>query len=349
MLFRKQADILVDMIDGVSVETNRLTDFNVGSAARALFDAFSIEAENLYMLTVENISDGIESGLMSAFDFSPRDATYAYGDLKVTFNNAVTTQIVIPVGATFSTGDTSSNLKFKTRDSYIVYPGTTSITITVYANSTGTVGNVEANSITVVESNIYNVATVTNPESFLTGTDEETYEQTRSRFQLFVESIGRATKNSLKYGALTVPEVHSVYVYEQVGLVTVYAADANGNLPSQVQSNLEQVLEDYRPAGIQLVVSPMTKTLVDVTVNVKFLNENLVTQQTLNSLAQVVRNHLNSLDADADLVLSKLATEVMNSDDNLADLEIVEPSDNIEVADSAIIRAGNIIVQEMEE
>ena len=102
MLFRKQADILVDMIDGVSVETNRLTDFNVGSAARALFDAFSIEAENLYMLTVENISDGIESGLMSSFDFSPRDATYAYGDLKVTFNNDATTQIVIPAGATES-------------------------------------------------------------------------------------------------------------------------------------------------------------------------------------------------------------------------------------------------------
>lgn len=349
MLFRKQADILVDMIDGVSVETNRLTDFNVGSAARALFDAFSIEAENLYMLTVENISDGIESGLMSSFDFSPRDATYAYGELKVTFNNDATTQIVIPAGATFSTGDTSSNLKFQTRDSYIVYPGTNTINITVYANTIGTVGNVEANHINSIESNIYNVATVTNPESFLTGSDAETYEQTKSRFQLFIESFGRATKNALKYGALTVPEVHSVYVYEQVGLVTIYAADANGNLPSQVQRNVEQVLEDYRPAGIQLVVSPMVKTLVDVTAKVKFLNENLVTQQTLTSLEQVARNHLNSLDADADLVLSKLATELMNSDDNIADLEIVEPSDNIDVANNAIIRAGSITVQEMEE
>ena len=145
------------------------------------------------------------------------------------------------------------------------------------------------------------------------------------------------------------PEVHSAYVYEQVGLVTVYAADANGNLPSQVQRNIEQVLEDYRPAGIQLVVSPMIKTLVDVTVNVKFINENLVTQQTLRGLEQVIRNHLNSLDADADLVLSKLATEIMNSDDNIADLEIVEPSDNIEVDNNAIIRAGSITVQEMEE
>ena len=107
-------------------------------------------------------------------------------------------------------------------------------------------------------------------------------------------------------------------MYEQVGLVTVYVADANGNLPSQVQRNVEQVLEDYRPAGIQLAVSPMVKTLVDVTVKVKFLNENLVTQQTLSGLEQVVRNHLNSLDADADLVLSKLATELMNSDGNLS-------------------------------
>ena len=39
----------------------------------------------------------------------------------------------------------------------------------------------------------------------------------------------------------------------------------------------------------------------------------------------------------------------MNSDDNIADLEIVEPSDNIEVDNNAIIRAGSITVQEMEE
>lgn len=342
MIFKKQADILVDMIDRVSVETNKVTDFNVGSAVRALFDAFSIEAENLYMLTMENISEGIETGLMGAFDFTPREATYAYGDLTIEFNNAPTTQMIIPMGASFSTGDVNSSLLFQTRDNYIVNPDQASITVTVYANTAGIAGNVNANTITYVQSNVYNVARVYNKESFLTGTDAESYDKTKTRFQLYIESIGRATKNAIKYGALTVPEVHSVYVYEQVGLVTVYVADANGNLSDTLKTAVESVLEDYRPAGIQLVVSAMTKTLVDVSAEITFSNSDLVTQQTLNVLSQTVQNYLNSLEADSDLIVAQLVKTLINADDNILDVNLSEPIENLVIAPEEIIRAGAV-------
>lgn len=344
MIFKKQSDILTNMVDRVSVETNKLTDFNVGSAIRALFDAFSIEAENLYMLTLENISEGIESGLMQSFDFIPRDATYAYGDITIEFNNTLTANAIIPAGSSFSTGIAGSALRFSTRDSYIVQSGSNKATVTVYANTPGVVGNVESFQINTSESNVYNVTRVYNPESFLTGKDAETYEETKRRFQLFIESIGRATKNAIRYGALTVEEVHSVYVYEQVGLVTVYVADANGNLSDNLRLAVETALEDYRPAGIELVVEPMTKLIMDVTVNVKFSNNNIVTNESLSALTSVIKNFLNSLEASEDLVVTQLIKTVINADDNILDISVTEPNENVLTEPNEIIRAGQITV-----
>ena len=344
MIFKKQADILVDMIDRVSVETNKVTDFNVGSAIRALFDAFSIEAENLYMLTMENISEGIETGLMGAFDFTPREATYAYGDLTIEFNNAPTTQMIIPMGAAFSTGDVNSSLLYQTRDNYIVNPDQSTITVTVYANTSGAVGNVNANMINYVQSNVYNVARVYNKGAFLTGTDAEDYDKTKSRFQLYIESLGKATKSAIKYGALTIPEVHSVYVYEQTGLVTVYVADANGNLSDTLKTAVESVLEDYRPAGIQLVVSAMQKTLVDVSASITFINPSIVTDTTLTALSQTIQNYLNSLEADSDLIVTQLVKTLINADDNILDVELSDPIENLIIAPEEIIRAGEVTI-----
>lgn len=343
MIFKRQADILTDLIDKTSTETNKLTDFNVGSAVRALYDAFSIEAETLYMLTLENINEGIERGLMSSFDFTPKEATYAYGYLTIELNNASTNDIIIPRGATFSNGDNTSSLKYQTRDNYVVLAGDTSITVEVYANIPGSQGNILARGINTPESNIYNVARVYNSSDILTGNDAETYEQTKQRFQLFIEAIGRATKSAIKYGALTVPEVHSVYVYEQIGLVTVYVADNNGNLSDQVRENVQKVLEDYRPAGIELIVSPMVKLATDVTVDITYENPNLVYGNG-EQVEAVIRNYLNTLDADQDLVIAQLTKTIINSDDNIKDIFIAEPAENVIVSPEEIIRAGNITV-----
>ena len=101
MLFKKQADILLDLIDYTSNVTNKITDFNVGSAIRAIYDAISIESENLYMLTLENISEGIEQGLMQSFDFTVREAAFAYGDIAVEFSSPTTVDTLLPKGKSF--------------------------------------------------------------------------------------------------------------------------------------------------------------------------------------------------------------------------------------------------------
>ena len=344
MLFKKQSDILLSLIDYTSNVTNKLTDFNVGSAIRAIYDAVSIESENLYMLTIENISEGIEQGLMNSFDFVSRDATYAYGDIQIDFNSVTSTESVIPKGTSFSMGDASSSLRYTTLDNYIVPAGSTSILVTAYANTPGVVGNVDANDLTTAETNVYNVARVTNPQAILTGKDAETYEETKKRFQLFIESIGRATKNAIKYGALTVENVNSVYVYEQIGLVTVYAADANGNLSELDISNLEDVLEDYRPAGIQLVVSPMNKLTVDIDVSIVLETNVIYPDKVANRVKKTITDYLNSMEADQDLIVSQMIKAIVNSNEEVKDIRVTNPDDNLMVDPDEIIRAGEVTI-----
>ena len=349
MLFKKQADILLDLIDYTSNVTNKITDFNVGSAIRAIYDAISIESENLYMLTLENISEGIEQGLMQSFDFTVREATFAYGDIAVEFSSPATVNTILPKGTSFSMGDSSSSLRFTTRDNYTIPQGETSILVTAYANTPGIAGNVAANDITTAETNIYNVSRVYNPDDILTGAEEESYQDTKKRFQLFIESIGRATKNAIKYGALTVPNISSVFVYEQVGLVTVYAADANGNLSDEDISNLEDVLEDYRPAGIQLVVSPMVKKRVDVDLELVLETGVLYPEKVSALVKKTVSDYLNAMEADQDLILSKLVNDIVNTSDAIKDIHITDPDENLLVDPDEIIRAGTITITLQDE
>lgn len=344
MLFKKQADILLDLIDYTSSVTNKITDFNVGSAIRAIYDAVSIESENLYMLTLENISEGIEQGLMQSFDFTVKDATYAYGDVTLDFNSPTSTEYILPKGTNFSIGDTSSSLRYATRDNYVIPIGTTSYNVTVYANTPGVAGNVDKNMITTIESNIYNANRVTNNESFLTGHEAETYEETKQRFQLFIESIGRATKNAIKYGALTVPNIDSVYVYEQIGLVTVYASDANGNLSTIDISNLEDTLEDYRPAGIQLIVQPMNKLVVNTTLNITISDRIIYPDRVIANVNKTVSDYLNAMKADQDLIISQLIKTVVNANEEVLDISIDNPEGNVIVEPEQIIRAGTVTI-----
>ena len=83
MIIKSQSDVLTSLIDYTSSVTNKITDYSVGSVIRSIYDAVSIEEETLYVLMQQNIEEGIASGLLSAFNFSPKPAQKAYGDLTL--------------------------------------------------------------------------------------------------------------------------------------------------------------------------------------------------------------------------------------------------------------------------
>ena len=349
MNIKRQSEILSDMIDYTSSITNKVTDFTVGSAVRSLFDAFSIELEMLYMLTSENIQEGIDAGLMSAFDFSPKEAQKAYGNVTIEFYNPLENAISIDKGTRFSTSSAENSIYFEADSSYIVPEGSSEFTLSVICNVPGEDGNVVAGEISNVETSLYNVSKVYNTSDILTGRKEETYEEAKSRFQLFIESRGRATKKSVLYGALSVPEVNTAYIEEQTGLVNVYVADDNGNLTQSLQQKVIDALEDYRPAAIKLNVFPMLKKDLDIDATVYVDDISYITDSYREALLGYIKGYLNQFKADKNFIVHDLIKTVINfDDDTIIDVDIDTPAGNYITNPDEIIRAGVININFVE-
>lgn len=345
MKTRKLTTILSRLIDKTMLSTSKISDFTPGSAVRSLYEAIALEIEQFYILTKENIEWGIEEGIVEAFDFNKRTERRAYGDVTLKFYNPLEQTMYIPKGTTFTSTRVTYNQQFETLVDYYVVEGSTEATIEVYAKDTGTVGNVPENTINVMSSASTLIKSVNNDFSFSTGRDRESQEELKRRFQLFVESRGRATTKSIKYGALQVPDIQGVYVNEEVGLVTVYAHDNNGNLSDTLISDVEKSLEDYRPSGIALRIRPTTRTEVDVDVQVVITNKARIGETLKYHIENVIRQYLNEFNVSDDLILADLTQVIMNIDDNLIyDISYSSLMSNVETAPEEIIRAGNINV-----
>lgn len=347
MKLKRLSDVLSRLIDITLINTTELNDFSVGSTILSIYEATSMEIEQYYMLSRENIIWGIEQGVLNGFDFYKREARKAYGEVTVEFHTINQSPLVIPRGSSFDSisEDYRGIISYETIVDHVVPSGTAKFNIEVFATRSGTIGNLPKNAINRMINGVGNISRVYNQEDFLTGADEEDIESVKRRFHAFIESRGRATVQAIDYGARTVEDITGVYVNEQVGLVNVYVHDMNGNLPKDIHENVEDAIEAYRPAGIKLVVLPVEKTLIDLDVTITTQNIRQQTDETRNKIVLVIRNYINSQEVSKELVLADLVQAIMNIDDMLIyDCVIDNYKENIKVAPQEILRAGNIDV-----
>lgn len=323
----------------------QLNDFSSGSVINSIYESISMELEMLYMLQRENILWGIGEGVYEAFDFERRDAQKAYGELTIEFNTVLQTPTYISRGSQFSSTVKGYQQQYETLEDFLVPAGISKTRVTVYCTDPGEVGNVPKSVINQSKSNIMNLRTVYNEQDFLTGTDKEPLEKVKRRFRAFVDTRGRATNKSLRYATRSVPEITGVYIREESGYIRVYAHDKNGNLPQDIQSDVESALENYRPSGIKLDVLPVERKEIDISMNIKLRDNSRNNTIFKESINQTIRNYLNRMEASEDLILNDLSQQVMNVDDFVIyDLTFNNLDKNIQMESHQIIRAGNIQV-----
>lgn len=347
MRLKRLSEILSRLIDVTLVNTSAINDFTVGSTILSIYEAFSMELEQYYMLGRENILWGIEQGVLNGFDFYKREAKKAYGEVTIEFHTVTQDDIIIPRGTAFDsvTDGYQSVISYETIQDHIIPSGTVVTKVDVYATRAGEVGNLPKGYINRMINGIGNVKRVHNEEDFLTGVEEESLSSVKRRFHAFVESRGRATVQALDYGTRLVEEVSGVYIHEQVGLVTIYAHDRNGNLTPKMIEDIKVQIETYRPAGIKLDVYPVKKTLLPVELTVTISNKGKINNALENKITTVVRNYLNNQQVSQELVLADLLQAVMNIDDVLIyDCTIDNYSSNVKVSQEEIIRAGDVTV-----
>ena len=331
------------MMDYTASMTNKITDYSVGSVIRSIYDAVSIEGEMLYLMTFNNIQEGIESGLMGAFNFTPKPATKAYGDITIVFYSTIQTPLILSKGTRFTTGSTTSDIYYETTDQYTIPTGSTTAVVRVQASVPGVVGNVLAGEITQSTTSLYNVSQVYNVSPFLTGTDEETYEEARNRFNDMILAIGRGTNTAIIYGALSVPEIQLAKLEEFVGYINLYVGDANGNLTTEQQQALVPVIDNYRAAGIKVNIYPITRTSLSIDMTITVTDTSYLTDGFKLAIQKYAYDYINSLDLNSDFIYNDFIRYILNFDSSLIwDVDVSNPTGNYTTGPEEVVRAGNI-------
>lgn len=340
-------EILVDMADWVANKSNRLIDFSEGSVIRTLLEAVATEIEEYYFKTYINMQYAMENSLYDAFGHSRREATPAYGTLKITLNNPLTHELYLEKGTIFYASTRNNKTTYySTQIPYKINVGVQTFEIVVYANVAGSEGNTLANTITHMTNHKVEIATITNPQAFTNGTEAETLEERRERFSQFIESRSKGTKKAIEYGTLEVSGVAGCYVDDSTtGIIRVYAHDSYGNLSNDLKESVAENLENYRSAGIPLFVLPITKKVVDVDIKIEVLPAYNVLAYK-ESIESSIYDFFNIFELGQDFMISDLNAYIRNLDGiAIKNCKVLTPTGDIEVTKKELVTYGNISIE----
>lgn len=354
-VFRKANQIIKSEIDDILTHTNKINDFTTGSIARTMVEAESLEIEKLYYYTLENLKYAIDEGITSAFGFTRKKATYAHGNVLVRLSAPLNQDLVIARGTLFYSTNPNYQQQYRTAVAYRIPKGTQSFTLLVYCTVIGTYGNIPANTINR-STDSGELLSVTNPEAFNTGANEESPEAAKVRFRQMIQSLSMGTNQSLVYAAESVPEVAGASLFESTyGAVVIYAHDANGNLSSDLQQAVADKLVAYKPAGIKVFVLPTHKSVVALDVEVKVSDTTLEQDSFLELIKQNLSDYINTLTVGDPLYKANIIQKVMDvSDTGVLDTKIdvkVYPDSemlggDLSLDDDSIINVKGVLVNQ---
>ena len=335
--------IFTSLLTWITTGTEKLTDFNIGSATRALLESVSLQEEEFYFDLQQAVTYAIDNAIYDAFGFAKYKSEKATGEVTITFNRVLPANIVITKGTTLSTNIKSDKVvKFQVTQNTEALAGSVQMTVPVECLTDGYIGNIEAYSITSVSPSNPYFDSVFNEHDFYDGQDEETNAQRKLRFKQYIRSLQRGTREAIEYGARTVKGVAGVYVDDSyIGFVRVYVHDVHGNLSDELKTQVILTLDEWRAAGIEVEVLPIITLKQSLDIQVIFVDTADINVYTKN-IKEVVENFLNSFQVSDNLYLSNLIATIMEAyRDVVIDTQIINGED-VFLNKNELIRADKI-------
>jgi len=255
---------------------DKVTDLNEGSVIASILEAVAREISAEYISIVTNVDAYQKKIAFSQFDFSKKEGLAAAGYVVFVRDTAYRNNIDIPTGTEIATTD---GVIFATVENVILESGSNeSPSVGVQCETIGTTGNVAANSITVINSTVPGLASVTNPVDFSGGVNEETDDEYESRFREFILGLGRSSVHGIRAAVLGINGIKSCSIVEHFPAdsgynFTIYAENGTGALPSDLLEEVQDVViggdneTGCRAAGVRARVLAPTMEKLTITVS----------------------------------------------------------------------------------
>jgi uncharacterized phage protein gp47/JayE len=341
---REQEDILSELQEYSTSDASKFEgtfDYDVLSSNSIEFAKIEAEMEQAYKIAFADTSFGeyltmrcAESGIIR------KNAVTAVGTVTVKGNGT------LPAGSQFST---TAGISFST-STMAETVVRSSTDVTVQATVSGSVGNVQAGTITVIPMSIPGITSVTNAEAMHDGYDEETDENLLARYLIHVRTPG-TSGNVYHYlewatGVAGVGGAKVLPTWNGPGTVKVIIVDSDYKAASStLVEKVKSYIESVRPVGaIVTVVSAETK-VINIAANASGSYD-------IDAFKTSVQDYFISLEkriivsatADGTTVsLAKIGSLLLDAGaDDYTDLQLNSGTSNISIANSEIATLGTV-------
>lgn len=273
----------------VQGSARQLIDLTIGSTLRAILEANASLALWMQWLVVQvlastraSTSNGSDLDTWMA-DFSFARLPSSLGAGQALFSRFTPTQAALILGGatvrttdgsqTFTVAADPTNITWDSaRAGYVIGAGIASALLPIIANTPGTIGNVQAASITLLATAIAGIDTVSNPAPLAGGLDAESDAALRQRFTSFLSSRARATPLAIGHAILSVRQGLSYTLQEnlapdgslRMGYFIVTVDDGSGAPPTSLLTQVASAIEAMRPIGSVYTVQAPTVIVANV-------------------------------------------------------------------------------------
>lgn len=266
-----------------------LIDLTTGTVLRAIAEATSgvalwLQGLILQVLATTRLAtcQGVDVDTFVA-DFGLTRTPALPSSGPVIFSRTTPTNAAqIPVGSLVQTadgtqqfsviGDATNSAYSSAIGAYFVNAGVQAVVVKVQAVVGGTGGNVSANTITVLQTGLNGIDTVSNGNAFTSGLDTETDAALKLRFVDYINSLSKGTDSAIAFAIKSVQANLQYTINENIdlngtidyGSITVVIDDGTGLAPQATVTSVGQVIESYRAAGVRVFVFPASALLATV-------------------------------------------------------------------------------------
>lgn len=257
--------ITASMINYMRATQKVVTDFNVGGVSRSLLEAPAAELDALYQQMLSGLQAAIPVAVFNSFDFPPLAAQPASNMVRVSIavNDAA---VAIPANTRFTREDGA--VTYLSASDATITAGNTFADVRIVAEIAGTAGNTPAGTGFTLSPSPTGFVSALALADFQNGTDAETAEDQKSRFNAFIVSLARGTNAALRYGLSTVNlkdaagnivervafanivEPYLTDVNAPIAYVEIYVHNGVGGTSSGLVARALEVLTGYYESGI---------------------------------------------------------------------------------------------------
>jgi len=368
--FKSFNQLIQDMGAALQGSATNLVDVSVGSVLRAIFEANAavalwIQSLILQVLSMTRAATSVGVDLdswMADYNFARLAATPSTGSVTLS-RYSTNMPALVPVGTLLKSSDGTLNFSIA-RDTtlstwqpsssgYLVPAGVASIDLPAVCLSDGTPGNVLASAITTIASSLPGIDQVVNIAPFVNGTDPESDQAFRTRFQSYLSSLARATLSAVEGAVTNVQQGLSFLVKENTlpnglssaGSFLIFIDDGSGFPPGSLMSSVATAVELVRPVGTTYsVIAPAVQS-VNVTLSASASVG--VPSSYVQAVQQKITQYINSLPIEHFASVTRVAQAAYNADpyiDNVANVTLNGSATDLPPLSGTVFKAGQITV-----